>query len=490
MNAARVRAPRARPPAALALGVALAAFAALSGDLIRQERAALPGGPAPNVVLVVIDTLGARHVGHLLRPGPERSHTPEIDAPAGSHTPEIDALARRGATFVNAYSPAPWTRPAIASLFTGRMPSRHGVEGPVDRLAQRHATLAEELAARGYATAAITSQPLLRLGAGYRQGIETYDDSHALGRDAVTARSVTDAAIAWVDAHARERFFLLAYYFDPHDAYQHHEAHDLTSGYEGPLEPGMDVWELRERRAALGPADRAYLVGLHREEIAHTDAEVGRLLRHLGLRGLERDTLVVLTSDHGEELLEHGWIGHMRTLYDELLHVPLVISLPGRIAPQRIEDPVSLLDVRPTILAVAGAQSRDEERAQDGVSLVRALRGDARALADRALYAEVDYAPPEAGDHREALTAHKTALFGRRWKLVHDLPSGRFELYDRESDPAETRDLWGRAPEGLRMRSELLAFERSRPGRSAPPASAMAPDSADLARLRELGYLR
>jgi arylsulfatase A-like enzyme len=474
------RAPRARHRATLAVCAALAALALLAGGVVRLERAALPGRDPPNVLLIVIDTLGARHVGNLLQPAPERSHTPEIDA-----------LASRSAVFTNAFSPAPWTRPAIASLFTGRMPSRHGVEGPVDRLAQRHATLAEELAARGFATGAITSQPLLRLGAGYRQGFASYDDSHALGRKAVTARAVTDASIAWLDAHAQQRFFLLAYYFDPHDAYQHHEAHDLTSGYAGPLEPGMEIWKLREQRARFGPEDVAYLVGLYREEIAQSDAEVGRLLRHLGVRGLERDTLVVLTADHGEELMEHGWIGHMRTLYDELLHVPLVVSLPGRIAPRRIETPVSLVDVVPTILAIAGMPPRDAEGARDGVSLVRALRGDANALADRALYAEVDYAPPEGGDRREELTARKTALVGRRWKLVHDLPSGRFELYDRERDPGEQHDLWGRAPEGLRLRRKLLAFELTRPRRSASSApSASSVDAADLARLRELGYLR
>ncbi len=240
-----------------------------------------------------------------------------------------------------------------------------------------------------------------------------------------------------------------------------------------------------------GPEDLAYLVGLHREEIAQSDAEVGRLLRHLGARGLERDTLVVLTADHGEELMEHGWIGHMRTLYDELLQVPLVLSLPGRIAPRRIEDPVSLLDVAPTILAITGTPPGDAEAPRDGVSLVRALRGDARAPAERALYAEVDYAPPEGGDRREELSARKTALIGRRWKLVHDLPSGRFELCDRESDPGERRDLWGRAPEGEGLRRHLLAFELARPRRSAssaPPASSV--DPADLERLRELGYLR
>jgi arylsulfatase A-like enzyme len=474
---APARAPRARLWTTLAV---CASLALLAGGVIHLERASLPGGAPSNVLLIVIDTLGARHVGHLLQPVPEPSHTPEIDA-----------LARRGATFTNAFSPAPWTRPAIASLFTGRMPSRHGVEGPVDRLAQSHATLAEELAARGFATGAITSQPLLRLGSGYRQGFATYDDSHALGREAVTARSVTDAAIAWLDAHAQQRFFLLAYYFDPHDAYQHHAAHDLTSGYAGPLEPGMDVWKLREQRAAFGPEDVAYLVGLHREEIAQSDAEVGRLLRHLGTKGLERDTLVVLTADHGEELMEHGWIGHMRTLYDELLQVPLVVSLPGRIAPRWIDDPVSLLDLAPTILAIAGVPPDDAEASRDGVSLVRALRGDASALAERALYAELDYAPPAGGGRREELSARKTALVGRRWKLVHDLPSGRFELYDRESDPGEQRDLWGRVPEGLRLRQQLLAFELSRPRRSASSApSASATDAADLARLRELGYLR
>ncbi len=476
---ARARRLRASLPAALGVSAALAALTALAGGVIRFERATLPGAPPPNVLLVVIDTLGARHVGHLLRPAPERSHTPEIDA-----------LARRGVSFTRAYSPAPWTRPAVASLFTGRMPSAHGVEGPLDRLAQRHATLAEELAARGFATGAVTSQPLLRLGSGYRQGFGTYDDSHALGREAVTSHRVTDAAIAWLDAHAHERFFLLAYYFDPHDAYQHHEAHDLTSGYPGPLEPGMDVWALRERRASLGPEDVAYLVGLHREEIAQNDAEVGRLLRHLAKLGVERETLVVLTADHGEELMEHGWIGHTRTLYDELLHVPLVVSLPGRIASRSVGDPVSLLDVMPTVLALAGGPTPDAEDGGDGVSLVRALRGDTRALADRALFAEVDYAPPEAGDRRTELTARKTAVVGRRWKLVHDLPTGRFELYDRESDPAERANLWGRAAEGERLRRRLLAFELTRPRRSAPPAGSPPPDGAELARLRELGYLR
>ena len=477
--AASGRRARASSPALVAACAAVAATAVLASGVIRFERATLLGGPAPNVLLIVIDTLGARHVGHLLRPAPERSHTPEIDA-----------LARGGASFVNAYSPAPWTRPAVASLFTGRMPSAHGVEGPLDRLAQSHATLAEELSARGFATGAITSQPLLRRGSGYRQGFATYDDSHALGREAVTAERVTDAAIAWLDAHARERFFLLAYYFDPHDAYQHHEEHDLTSGYQGTLAPGMEIWKLRERRASLGPEDKAYLVGLHREEIAHSDAEVGRLLRHLAASGLERDTLVVLTADHGEELLEHGWIGHTRTLYDELLHVPLVVSLPGRIAPRAVEDPVSLLDVAPTILAIAGAPSGGAEDARDGASLVRALRGDPRALADRALFAEVDYAPPQGDRHRAELTARKTALVGRRWKLVHDLPTGRFELYDRETDPGEHSDLWGRVPEGERLRRHLLAFELTRPRRSAMPSAASDADAADLARLRELGYLR
>jgi hypothetical protein len=153
-----------RGPVALAASLlALVAIAALAGGLVRVERGGLPGVGRLNVLLVVIDTLGGRHVGHL-SPGPSQtpdlSHTPEV-----SHTPEIDALARGGVAFARAYSPAPWTRPAVASLLTGQMPSRHGVAGPLDRLAQRRETLAEALAGQGFATGAVTSQPLLRRGA-------------------------------------------------------------------------------------------------------------------------------------------------------------------------------------------------------------------------------------------------------------------------------------------------------------------------------------
>jgi choline-sulfatase len=430
-----------------------------------------------NVLLIVIDTLGAEHVGCL--------------SPGLRHTPSIDALAAEGVLFRRAYSPAPWTQPAVASLLTGLLPSRHGVHRLLDVLPPERETLAELLAARGFHTAGVISHFLIGASYGYDQGFAEYDASPVGGPRAITSAKVTAQAIAALDRLRDQRFFLFVHYFDPHGLYNHHPEFDLTRGYRGRLHPAMEIETLREMRHQLAPEDVAYLVGLHREEIAYTDHHVGRLLAHLDELGLAGGTLVVLAADHGEEFMRHGWIGHTVTLYDELLHVPLIVRLPGVLVPREVAAPVSLLDVVPTLLATSRTPAA--ELSSDGEPLWGLLTGGEDGDPDRELVAEVSFVAPSSwpgADTRRS--AFKTAWMTGSWKLIHDLESGRWLLFDRAADPEELRDLSRRTPPALApMRERLSAWEEHRAAGWRPAADDMRDtDPETVRRLRSLGYVR
>jgi arylsulfatase A-like enzyme len=448
------------------LAVGLAAVLLLASACARRE-------PATNVVLVVLDTVGAEHVGSAL--------------PEAGHTPHIDRLAAEGVTFRRAFSTAPWTQPSVASLLTSRMPSSHGVLRLRQVLPETLVTLAERMQTAGYETAGFVTHDLLKRQLGYAQGFDHWDESHIGGHEGITSRQVTDAALAWLRGRSRSApFFLFVHYFDPHFVYQHHPEHDLTAGYHGPLRPGMDIWDLRNQRERLTPEDVAYLVGLYREEIAFTDAQIGRLLEQLRASDLEQDTLVVLAADHGEEFMRRGWIGHTRTLYDELLHVPLVMRLPGRLRPRALDAPVSNLDVAPTVLELVGLEPDAEAQ---GISLVPYLAEGAPPLPERDLRAEVSFVAPRR-DVREEQTVFLTALMRGDLKLIHDLASGQFALYDRAADPGERTDAFASHPRAEELRRALLAWEETRAADGAPAAKLLEPSDAELERLRALGYVQ
>jgi arylsulfatase A-like enzyme len=426
---------------------------------------------SPNVVLVVLDTVAAEHVGS--------------EVPGLGHTPNLDRLAREGVVFQRAFSTAPWTQPSVASLFTSRMPSSHGVLRLRQVLTPTQVTLAERLEAEGYDTAGFVTHDLLRSRFGYAQGFRHWDESHIGGHEGITSRKVTDAVLSWLRTRESDApFFLFVHYFDPHFVYQHHASHDLTAGYEGPLRPGMDIWELRNQRDRLTPDDIAYLVGLYREEIAFTDEHLGRLLDYLDTSGLAKRTLVAVVADHGEEFMQRGWIGHTRTLHDELVRVPLVLRLPGVLEPRAEPTPVSTLDVAPTVLELAGAEADPES---EGRSLLPYLGAAAPPLPPHDVRAEVSFVAPRI-DTRSEQTVFLTALIRGDLKIVHDLVSGRFELYDRASDPGERSDRFGAHPRAEELRDALLAWEAARDGHGAP-AALLEPTEAELERLRALGYV-
>jgi len=253
----------------------------------------------------------------------------------------------------------------------------------------------------------------------------------------------------------------------------------------------MDIDELRRIRDTLGTADLAYLEGLYREEIAYTDHQIGELLAHLESLGLADDTLVILFADHGEEFMEHGWIGHTANLYDTLIHVPLIFHLPGRLEPHTVDAPVSLLDVLPTIAALVGDAEPDV--VWQGRSLVEFLDGSTTGLPDRQLLAEVSYSSPDGWPSGDGETKQffMTALRVGRWKVIHDLLAATWELYDLTADAGEQNNLAGRgeAPEAD-LREWLLAWEENR-GEAGRNLTADLPELDDkaLQRLRSLGYV-
>jgi len=454
----------------------------LSAMLLEPLLASCGGGGSPtlpppdlNVVLIVVDTMGARYLG---------AYTPGL-----RNSPTIDRLAQEGVLFRRAYTTAPWTQPAVASLFTSRMPSEHGVRHIFHTLDTRHATLAERMKQRGLATAGVISHFVIRDEFGYGQGFDFYDASAVGDHRSITSAKVTDQAIASLDRLADRPFFLFVHYFDPHWYYNHHPDFDETSGYTGDLLPGMDIADLRARRGSLAPADVAYLEGLYREEIAFTDHHLGRLLAHLDRLGLRERTVVIVTSDHGEEFMQHGWIGHTATLYDELLHVPLIVHAPGRFAAREVTAPVSIVDLLPTLADLQGLPP-DPDWA--GVSLAPVLRGEAPPPA-RPLLAEVSYISPSgwpSGDG-QVKRYYQTALRDGDHKLIHDHVAGAWRFFDLAADPLEQRDLWDEHdPAQRRLVDRLYAWEVDHTaGWAAELREELTIDADAARRLRALGYV-
>jgi len=461
-----------RPVRLIALGLLLI----LAGSLPACSGGG-QGGKNLNVLVIVVDTLAARHLG---------CFTPGL-----ANSPVIDRLAREGVLFERCYSTAPWTQPAVASLFTSQMPSDNGMTQIFTSLPDSLTTLAELMRQRGRWTMGVTANWIVTDEFGFGQGFEKLNDSPVGGHEAITSQKVTEAAELVLDRAGQRPFFLYVHYFDPHWYFNHHPDFDLTSGYHGRLTAGMDVGELRRIADELDPADIAYLEGLYREEIAYTDHWIGELLAHLEQVGLADDTLVILTADHGEEFMEHGWIGHTANLYDNLIHVPLIVWQPGRIAPGVVRAPVSLLDILPTVAALTGESPGQDD--WEGRSLVDLLDGTTAGRPDRPLFAEVSYTSPDgwpSGDDQPR-QFFKTALRVSRWKIIHDLLDDGWELYDVTGDPGEQDDVWntGLAAEAD-LQTMLRGWEKVRgeAGQTLEP-DLPALDADDLERLRSLGYV-
>lgn len=460
--------------------------AAFGSPTLVGERA-----PGPNLVLVSIDTLRADHV-HAY--GYERETTPSIDR-----------LAAEGVRFADATSQAPHTLASHMSLMTSLWPSFHGVVQGTDRLRDGIETLAERLRGAGLRTEAIVEDGFVSAEFGFHRGFERYDDG-APGIEVTPTRAAATFAKAEraLDRLAGERFFLFVHTYGPHSPYNAPEPYCsmFDPGYSGPVKPGFGQvpgLEFAAGRLKLDAADLHHVQALYDAGVRAADEALGRFLARLESLGLDRDTLVVVVSDHGEEFLDHklSLATHGHTLYQELLHVPLVMRLPGVVpAGSVIQDPVALVDVGPTVLDLLGLPlPRDVQ----GENLAPLLAG--KPAPQRLLYSQ------------ELLHTRQTALRVGNLKFIYmegpgshglrrllseypgmhayfDSP-GRKELYDLAADPKEATDLaLGREAD---VRSFLSAVKdllaRGERFRRKASGETLHPVQSDLdERLKALGY--
>jgi tetratricopeptide (TPR) repeat protein len=378
----------------------------------REER--------PSIVLISIDTLRADHL-----------HAYGDRAIA---TPNIDALARDGVMYRNAWSHCPLTLPSHLSILTGLLPPQHGVRDNAGYHfdGNAHPTLASLLHARGYATGAAVSAYVLRASTGANAGFDDYDDAigvvdgaplGALQRPGGKTEAIAER---WIDAHQSTPFFYFLHLYEPHTPYQ----------------PTYDA------------------------DIAASDAILGTLIAHLKRRGLYDSALIILTSDHGEGLMDHGEAEHGVFLYREDLHVPLILKLPHLAKRGTIDSLAQLIDIAPTVLDAAGIAPL---AAMHGVSLLTAATTDTRTS-----YAESFYPRIHLG-WSELRSVVRGAL--------HVIDAPKPEVYDLRADAAERNNVIDRE---RRAYTELRDVARATSGSFGTPERV---DPEEAKKLAALGYV-
>jgi arylsulfatase A-like enzyme len=438
-----------------------------------SPRVAARARPAqPHIFLITVDTLRATALG--------------VYGYGRPTSPNIDAFARRAVVVSDAIAQAPYTKASMASMLTGLFPTSHKtytasiapeaiVAGPgrhqtprtTDVLPDELLTLPEALEEAGYRTIALVTNPFLIREFGFGQGFDVH--RFFATRDYERADAVLREAAAHLPGPGSPPVFLWIHLMDPHNPY------DPPARYRSMFPPARpprlvpleaippeirlpDVRDLHTYRARYDAEVRA------------ADEALGRFFRELRARGLWDSSVVVLTSDHGEEFLEHGGMGHNTSLYDEQLRVPLILRIPG-IAPRVARMQAQLVDLFPTLAGLAGAREPD---VLHGGDLLPVLEG--RTGAERYAFAEI--------------VGVRFALRTLNWKFTSSLQGGK-QLFDLRKDPGERHNVArAQVPRAARLEDVVARIvsmtirdgERV-PGRTVPMSPVV------LERLRALGYL-
>lgn len=425
----------------------------------------------PSVILVVFDTLRADHTQPY---GYERETTPFLSE-----------LAERGTLVEEVVATYPSTLSSHWSMFTGLFPARHGIYPGRGRAFPRTKPLSEHFQDAGYRTAAFTEGGFVHSLFGFDRGFDVYDDGPASGLldfDG-SAASTFAAALDWLTGVGDDPFFLFLHTYQVHVPYDPDETQrvrfaDPNAKRWRKTFPALTTVAINKGRVRVGSRDRAQIVDLYDAEIRELDDHFRSLWAKLEARGRLDDTIVVITSDHGEDLFEHGWLNHGTTLHDPALLVPLIIVAPGRVASgARLACQWSQTDIMPTILGLAGLSVPP---GLDGASRLDDLRRGQCGRDSRA-FSELSDSGYDRDDETPMVSLRRDG-----WKLILHLASGELEAFDLRSDPAETKDVAGDVD--IALRRELLEYARSLPGLPAGPPGRGAPEAL-RGRLEALGYV-
>ncbi len=434
----------------------------------------------PNIILISIDTLRADHLSCY-----------EYQRRT---SPNIDALAHGGALFENAISQSNWTLPSHMSIMTSQIPRSHGIQTIEQRLPKFKVTLAEVLRNAGYTTVAFTGGYNVDARFGFDQGFDTYhgdkvyyltlEEKVKYGKG-VRLSYLLPEVLNWLSSHKDEPFFMFLHCWDTHAPYMQHEefVEEFSPGYTGSI--SMVTHELvsaLNSSSVEAPAEDVERIrALYDNEIRYVDTFLGRFFDAIDRWNLFEKTIIVLTSDHGDELLEHGF-GHGLFLHEPEIHVPLIVSYPHVIpAGIRVGDVVQSIDIMPTLLELAGLTYTERVEAElQGKSLSRLLE---RSQHDSVAFSEGD-------------TGREICLRTGRYKLIAsaqpDSKQRKVQLYDILRDPAENIDISSTETElTLRMQGRLEKYLRSLPSVRFSGTTDTTDISNDfIEQLRTLGYVQ
>ena len=427
----------------------------------------------PNVVLVSFDTLRADYLGTY-------GHSDEISR-------HVDAIASSGTVFENCVSQSSWTRPGHFAMLASRYPSLSLMKYNKKhcRISPDVTTLAEALKANDYLTAAFTGGGYMARKSGFEQGFDYFITHGRLLENHL--RPIAE----WLESHATSRFFLFLHNYNVHNPYDPPEdararfVPNPPAACEGVVFSRWDVESGKAAKCRLDPEGSTYVQGLYAGEVFHVDRVFGKVVRELERLGVAERTIFILTSDHGEELLDHGGLNHISTSYQELIHVPLILAGPGVPSGARIQDTVQVLDVAPTLLSLLGLEPPEGFQGRDLTPLFRESgHPQLPAFSASAWDPSMDFAKKRP----HTLTA---AILDDRKKLIRRLGASLdvTERYDVEADPREQRNLDDSAvPWGNELDGALKRWLRALPRQNECLEGEM--DPAVVEELRALGYLQ
>jgi arylsulfatase A-like enzyme len=453
-NDLRLRAPSGPVPAPDA-----------GGESASEARPAPLLRPDANVLVIVLDAAGARHFGCYGASRPT--------------TPEIDRIAAEGAVFERAYTPAVFTRSAMASAWTSQLPDEHHATVSYDeKLPTSIPTLAGIVSASGIATAAFVGNNMAGTAFGLDRGFADFR------RASPRAEELTEAALAWLGSAGSARFFAYLHYREPHYPFDPRPPYDTIFGPDAPLPASVKTdsgWLDRVNDGSYRPRPEevAHLERLYDGNLRLVDHEVGRVRRRLEALGLWERTVVILAADHGEAMYEHGFVGHNEQLYEESVRIPLVVRLPTGAGPRgrRVRMLTGLLDVAPTVADVFGVP-RERRASFRGRSLLAVAGGAPEPASEPVLCRTVGDKP-------------RYALVAERHKYQFNLRDGDETLHDLAADPGEHRDVAALDPvRAGYFRQRLFARLLALPGRAVAGTSGWQVSPQEAEELRALGYVQ